>query len=474
MLLPLLLALAAPPSLDGHWLFAAAGDSPGGTVRDRLASAWHARAVVAGDAVTVHLLFGSWKPIAGTVAVRGDDIDLTLPETLIGRSGGFVQAAGTLKGRLKRDGDTAAVCLAGWPGDDRPTGFGPASAGKRWLHFVLKRVPPTTRVPDRVTVGPDGQPVAGAEVLPFVSRGVPFDAPPPPTTGPDGTATVFAADHAANFLTVREPAANLIAVERLTPPRLAAGPVRVTLQPAAKIVGRVECPELAAKPGGIGGVVAYLLRGDTRLAIHVSDAAPVYEFTVPPGEYTVNLYSNSLNEVNVPVTVPAGQSVVTVPPTRLTATNLALLADEPAPELPPALGWKNSPPLTLAGLRGKVVVLDFWGWWCGPCVQRMPELFDLHDKYKDNGVVFVGVHLDFGGQAPTVERLDAKLTGTRAKLWAGRDVPFPVALYGNKGSGPADLYGITGYPTTVVIDKTGRVRKAPRVTAAVLDKLLVE
>lgn len=485
LLLPLVLALAAPPApLDGTWLFDAAGDSQAGRSRDGLAAVWRTRVEVAGGKLTLHRLLDGDKPVEGTVAVAGDQMDVTLPEIDLGFTGMPVkQPGGTLKGLLKRDGDTAVVCLAAWPGDPRPADFGPDPKGKRRLHLTAVRVPPAARVPDRATVeavGPDGTPVAGAEVLGFVSTGDdvkdPPDRPKPPTTGPDGRATVKTADYEWTLMTVRKPAEHLIAVERLTPARLAAGPVRVTLRPAVRLTGAIECPELAGKPGGLGWVAGYLQRGDTRLAFWSSAKAPTFEFAAPPGEYKLYLYGTNLHRTTVPVTVPADRSEVTVPPTRLRATRLALLVGEPAPDLPAALAWKAGGPVKLADLKGKVVVLDFWGWWCNPCVQLMPELFDLHDRYKDRGVVFVGVHVDGNGACPTVEKLDAKLAGIRERVWKGRDVPFPVALYPDKddGGGPAEVYGVTGYPTTVVIDKKGRVTALRRVTAADLDKLLAE
>ncbi len=64
---------------------------------------------------------------------------------------------------------------------------------------------------------------------------------------------------------------------------------------------------------------------------------------------------------------------------------------------PPALqveNWQNTDgkELTLADLKGKVVVLDFWGIWCGPCRAAMPHLRELYDKNKERGLVVIGVH----------------------------------------------------------------------------------
>ena len=55
--------------------------------------------------------------------------------------------------------------------------------------------------------------------------------------------------------------------------------------------------------------------------------------------------------------------------------------------------------ITLSDLKGKVVILDFWATWCGPCVQTIPELVRLQEKYRDRGLVVLGVSMDTMAQA---------------------------------------------------------------------------
>ena len=63
-----------------------------------------------------------------------------------------------------------------------------------------------------------------------------------------------------------------------------------------------------------------------------------------------------------------------------------------APEFTGLGNWFNSQPLTLASLRGKVVLVNFWTYGCVNCVNTLPHVTQLYSKYKDKGFVVVGIH----------------------------------------------------------------------------------
>ncbi|MFP5245172.1 MAG: TlpA family protein disulfide reductase [Thermoanaerobaculia bacterium] len=111
--------------------------------------------------------------------------------------------------------------------------------------------------------------------------------------------------------------------------------------------------------------------------------------------------------------------------------------------LPPitAARWVNSEAIDLASLRGKVVLVDFWGVWCMPCVAAIPELEQLAKDFKDQPFQLVAVHT-----AMQAERLDDFL----------KKRPFNVPIAVDTGS-TQKAYGIEAFPTYVLLDKDGNV-----------------
>jgi thiol-disulfide isomerase/thioredoxin len=151
--------------------------------------------------------------------------------------------------------------------------------------------------------------------------------------------------------------------------------------------------------------------------------------------------------------------------TDFTAEYLENLAGKAAPELQKIKGWKNGGPMTLAELRGKYVLLDFWGYWCGPCLRDIPHLMAIYDAFSDRGLMVIGIHDD---SLESIDELDEKLATAREKIWMGRDLNFPIALDGGgrtriAGSGKTvpgvttAAYRITSFPTTVLIGRDGKV-----------------
>lgn len=103
--------------------------------------------------------------------------------------------------------------------------------------------------------------------------------------------------------------------------------------------------------------------------------------------------------------------------------------------------------LRLAEQRGRVLLLNFWATWCGPCRQEMPLLEQLHQKYQGSGFTLLGINVD------SDSRQAVSLAG---KL----GVSFPVLLDAEKTV--SKLYDLSSMPTTVLIDRDGKVRYVHR------------
>jgi cytochrome c biogenesis protein CcmG/thiol:disulfide interchange protein DsbE len=105
----------------------------------------------------------------------------------------------------------------------------------------------------------------------------------------------------------------------------------------------------------------------------------------------------------------------------------------------PALGSKQR--VSLQSLRGKVVVLNFWASWCVGCQDEASDLNALAARWKDKGVVFVG--------------LDAQDLTSDARSFAhAHDVHYPLVHAADDSI--KDRYGVTGFPETFVINRKGR------------------
>ena len=97
------------------------------------------------------------------------------------------------------------------------------------------------------------------------------------------------------------------------------------------------------------------------------------------------------------------------------------------------------------GLAGKVVLIDFWATWCGPCVAEIPRVRDAYDRYHDRGFTVVGISLDEDHDA-----LEAFV--------AEKELPWPIIVDArNDTEGLAARFGITAIPTMILVGRDGAV-----------------
>ena len=113
-------------------------------------------------------------------------------------------------------------------------------------------------------------------------------------------------------------------------------------------------------------------------------------------------------------------------------------------EAPPPLSLERiagREEVTLRGLSGRVVVLDFWATWCSPCRAIMPALDDLYRRHRAAGLSVVGMSPE------SLDVIRAHAQNSPVEYTIARDV-----------GGTMQAYGVRGIPTMVVLDRRGRVR----------------
>ncbi|HEY0377335.1 MAG TPA: TlpA disulfide reductase family protein [Pyrinomonadaceae bacterium] len=130
------------------------------------------------------------------------------------------------------------------------------------------------------------------------------------------------------------------------------------------------------------------------------------------------------------------------------------LQGEIAPEIK-VVKWVEQSPVKLSDLRGRVVLLDFWATWCGPCLRSFPHLIEWHEKYKDRGLVVLGL-TKFYGEGNGQEMKPEEELSFIGRFKKAHNLPYGTAVA--DGDDNHLRYGVTAIPTAVLIDRQGVIR----------------
>ncbi|MEL6110290.1 MAG: TlpA disulfide reductase family protein, partial [Planctomycetota bacterium] len=237
-----------------------------------------------------------------------------------------------------------------------------------------------------------------------------------------------------------------------------------------RISGTLECEELA-----VNGIklernsLNVSLEG--QLCVEHYSLSPNFELFLPPGEYSLTAYGAKRGTLIAKrsLSIPKGVEEMRLCPIQLSLKGAKKLAGLPAPELTDVIAWKGDGPKSLRDLKGNVVLLDFWGHWCHACIVKIPKLIELDNRYRDQGLRILGLHIDSGNRITSLSEYDDYADSLKSGFLNGKEITYPIALIAEKptafrGNSEKDAtckvasdYGVNSYPTMILIDRNGNV-----------------
>jgi thiol-disulfide isomerase/thioredoxin len=239
-------------------------------------------------------------------------------------------------------------------------------------------------------------------------------------------------------------------------------PLELVLRPTSIVTAACVFEGLGNATGVSAAVVDHegrrlaIVHASTR--IEGNSLTAHFRFALPPGEYMLNSRgSDYYPPFSIPLSIKPGEREADFGTMPVVTSGLFRLRGQPAPEL--KVKWRAGAESALADMRGNVVVLDFWGYWCVPCVREMPQLMDIAERFKDQPVKWVAIH---DPSLSSFEELDQQLAGFETDAWGGRKLSLTTVIdlpekEGDETGVTGIQYGVQRWPTLVLIDQQGRV-----------------
>lgn len=213
-----------------------------------------------------------------------------------------------------------------------------------------------------------------------------------------------------------------------------------------------------------------LLRNDlaTTLGVSDTDRSALGELSLATQEAQLKLNRTAYGDPDIPSLRKEQEKAAKAEQTKLTSivesvphSKIARELGEPfdtkkldriypmAPEIVPVADWINSPPLTMAGLRGKVVVVHFYAYQCGNCHANFDVYQRWHNRLRDQGVVVLGIQ--------TPETHSERDPANVRRAAEARDLNFPILV--DVASDNWRAWGNTVWPCVYVVDQDGYIRR---------------
>lgn len=328
-----------------------------------------------------------------------------------------------------------------------------------------------------------GRPVAGAELgVVWSLDGGKLVAKQGLKSGPDGSfsGVLRVPDGMAHPLMIVNPQRTEGALVSL--PQRVTQPLQITLDRLGQARIRAAVSEGTEPPAGMRVVVVTAADDRSHTTLIAGDVTGLNAvLKLPAGGYEVYVSSEGFERTSQKLAVEAGGKSGQLAPFRLAVPGQDDAPGESAGQPAAAAGEKGAeaeatgeshhdklPALVIADARGvsknvklsdyrgKWVVLDFWGFWCGPCVRNgLPNLMKFADAHKDFSDRFVILTVHESGRVSTFSQLQPRVEELERRVWGGRKFPFPILL--DSGNQTCRNFGVRAFPTMVLIDPTGKI-----------------
>lgn len=307
-------------------------------------------------------------------------------------------------------------------------------------------------------VDSQGTPLAGARIADwwFAEEAGALEPQKPAVSGKDGRFSLEVEFYGRDLVVMAVDATGTLGGVARVLAESSMEPLDIVLAPLVET--RVRYASESADRSLGNTYVTWAVGGEELRVAAARSRTPVFAMKLPPGRYTVtgseSRHVNDVREITLAAGNPADLGEI-----RLQLTTLAKLYGKPAPAWHVTDARGVSKDVQPGDFKGKWVVLEFWGYWCGPCTHRgLPGWMDFVDDHRADHDKFV-VLCVHDPQATDFAMLDEKLEPIIRRTWRGRALPFPILL--DTSGQFVEAYGIRSWPTAVLLDPEGRVVEVP-------------